>query len=146
MTTRCTFRVSYPNSPEAPFSRARPLARDRGFTLLEVLVALFIVATALGASLRAVGSLTQNSSGLRAAMMATWSAENRLTQIRLAREWPAVGERSYPCPQGELRFTCVETVFPTPNPSFRRVEVSVADATVPDRRIIKLAQIVPNAP
>ena len=43
----------------------------KGFTLLEVLVALVIVGTALGASLRAVGSLTQNSSGLRASMMAT---------------------------------------------------------------------------
>src|ERR1041384_7276139 len=64
-----------------------------GFTLLEVLVALVIVGTALGASLRAIGSLTQNSNDLRASMMATWSAENRLTQIRLAHEWPALGQR-----------------------------------------------------
>ena len=55
-----------------------------GFTLLEVLVALVIIGTALGASLRAVGSLTQNSADLRASMMATWSAENRLSQIRLS--------------------------------------------------------------
>ncbi len=57
-----------------------------GFTLLEVLVALVIIGTAFGASLRAISSLTQNSSDLRAAMMATWSAENRLAQIRLAQE------------------------------------------------------------
>ena len=50
-----------------------------GFTLLEVLVALVIIGTALAASLRSVASLTQNSQDLRAAMMATWSAENRLT-------------------------------------------------------------------
>ena len=66
----------------------RPMISCAGFTLLEVLVALVIIATALGASLRAVGSLTQNSSDLRGSMMATWSAENRLTQIRLAQEWP----------------------------------------------------------
>jgi general secretion pathway protein I len=118
----------------------------KGFTLLEVLVALVIVGTALGASLRAVGSLTQNSSALRASMMATWSAENRLTQIRLAHEWPSVGERNFPCPQGDLRLVCLENVFPTPNPSFRRVEVSVSEESSPDRRIIKLAQVVPNAP
>ena len=41
--------------------------KHAGFTLLEVLVALVIIGTALGASLRAIGSLTQNSSGLRAA-------------------------------------------------------------------------------
>lgn len=116
--------------------------RRTGFTLLEVLVALVVVGTALGASLRAVGSLTQNSSALRASMMATWSAENRLAQIRLAREWPAFGKRGFACPQGELRLTCEEEVFATPNPFFRRVEVSVYDEDNPGRRIIRLSQIV----
>ncbi|HYD81200.1 MAG TPA: type II secretion system minor pseudopilin GspI [Paucimonas sp.] len=122
-----------------------PIRRRRGFTLLEVLVALVIVGTALGASLRAVGSLTQNSSGLRASMMATWSAENRLAQIRLAHEWPAFGKRQFECPQGDLQLICEEEVFATPNPLFRRVEVSVYDSQAPDRRIIKLTQVVPNA-
>ncbi|MDO8301229.1 type II secretion system minor pseudopilin GspI [Lacisediminimonas sp.] len=116
-----------------------------GFTLLEVLVALVIVGTSLGASLRAVGSLTTNSRDLRASMMATWSAENRLSQIRLAHEWPAVGQRSFECPQGELPLQCEENVYTTPNPSFRRVEVSVFDNRDGARRIIKLAQVVPNA-
>ncbi|HVK95283.1 MAG TPA: type II secretion system minor pseudopilin GspI [Noviherbaspirillum sp.] len=116
--------------------------RSAGFTLLEVLVALVVVGTALGASLRAVGSLTTNSNGLRASMMATWSAENRLAQIRLAREFPAFGRRSMACPQGELRLVCEEEVLATPNPYFRRVEVSVFDAADPERRIIKLAQVV----
>jgi general secretion pathway protein I len=120
-------------------------SRSRGFTLLEVLVALFIVGTALGASLRAIGSLTTNSSDLRASMMATWSAENRLTQIRLAHEWPAVGQHSFSCPQGELVLQCSEEVFATPNPSFRRVEVSVFEGSEAGRRIIKLTQVVPNA-
>jgi general secretion pathway protein I len=122
-----------------------------GFTLLEVLVALVIVGTALGASLRAVGSLTQNSSDLRASMMATWSAENRLAQIRLAHEWPALGQRRFDCVQGELKLVCEENVYATPNPYFRRVEVSVlvsqniGDAQNDERRIIKLTQVVPNA-
>ena len=124
--------------------------RSAGFTLLEVLVALVIVGTALGASLRAVGSLTQNSSDLRASMMATWSAENRLAQIRLAHEWPALGQRRFDCPQGELHLICEENVFTTPNPFFRRVEVSALisqnaeDAQNNERRIIKLTQVVPN--
>ena len=120
------------------------LARHAGFTLLEVLVALAIVGTALGASLRAVGSLTQNSNDLRASLMATWSAENRLSQIRMSKEWPPLGNRSFECPQGELALVCQESVFATPNPAFRRVEVSVVDAASPERRIIKLTQVVPN--
>jgi len=116
--------------------------RARGFTLLEVLVALVIVGTALGAGLRAVGSLTANSDGLRAAMMATWSAENRLVQIRLGREWPEVGKRNFPCPQGELNLICEEQVLTSPNPQLRRIEVSVYDAERPTRRIVKLVQLV----
>ena len=120
----------------------QPRHRYAGFTLLEVLVALVIVGTALGASLRAVGSLTQNSDGLRASMMATWSAENRLSQIRLAREFPPIGKRETACGQDKLPLTCVEEVLSTPNPNFRRVEVIVFDSRTPDRRIIKLAQVV----
>ncbi len=123
--------------------RATRRVCQRGFTLLEVLVALVIVGTALAASLRAIGSLTQNSSDLRAAMMATWSAENRLTQIRLAHEWPPLGARRFDCPQGELPLRCDEQIMATPNPAFRRVEVSVTDGG--GRRIIMLSQVVPNA-
>jgi general secretion pathway protein I len=122
----------------------RPRSRQDGFTLLEVLVALVIVGTALGASLRAVGSLTQNSDGLRAAMMATWSAENRLVQLNLAKTFPAIGKQTFECPQGDLKLMCEEEVLPSPNPRFRRVEVSVYDQAQPERRIIKLVQLVLN--
>jgi general secretion pathway protein I len=129
---------------------ARPRAQldlrrnTAGFTLLEVLVALVIVGTALGACLRAVGSLTQNSDGLRASMMAAWSAENRLTQIRLGSEFPDVGERDFDCPQSDSQLVCHEHVMATPNPLFRRVEVSVAEASFPERRILTLNQLVPR--
>ncbi|KQN67444.1 MULTISPECIES: type II secretion system minor pseudopilin GspI [unclassified Duganella] len=120
----------------------RSSAYSSGFTLLEVLVALVIVGTALGASLRAVGSLTQNSAGLRASMMATWSAENRLVQLSLARTYPAIGKQTFECPQGDLKLMCEEAVIATANPRFRRVEVSVYDQANPERRIIKLAQVL----
>lgn len=118
--------------------------RHAGFTLLEVLVALVIVGTALGAGLRAVGSLSANSTGLRNAMMATWSAENRLVQIRLGKEFPEIGKRSFDCPQGDLHLVCQEEVFASPNPLLRRVEVSVFDIENPNRRILKLVQLVPR--
>ena len=120
--------------------------QQAGFTLLEVLVALVIVGTALSASLRAVANLTQNSGDLRSTMMANWSAENRLAQVRLSHEWPELGERSFPCPQGRANFVCEEHVLTTPNPSFRRVEVYVFENGNLQRRLVKLTQIVSNVP
>ncbi|WP_321844279.1 type II secretion system minor pseudopilin GspI [Paraburkholderia bannensis] len=111
---------------------------SRGFTMIEVLVALAIVAIALAASLRAVGSLATSEAELHDRLLAGWSADNALGQLRLAHAWPDIGERSFDCSQGNLRLTCTQQVAATPNPIFRRVEVSV---TMPGRDGI-LAQLV----
>lgn len=110
----------------------------RGFTMIEVLVALAIVAIALAASLRAVGSLAASETDLHQRLLAGWSADNALAQLRLAHAWPEVGERSFDCSQGNLQLTCTQHVTATPNPVFRRVEVSV---TTPGRDG-NLAQLV----
>lgn len=127
----------------APGSRICPRGTNiDGFTLLEVLVALAIVATALGASLRAIGSLTENSEALRASTLAAWSAENQLVQIRLDGTAPVSG--SFSCPQAGLQFLCIEQVSATPNPHFRRVTVSVQEPGRPQRSLIDLSHVVPD--
>lgn len=110
----------------------------RGFTLVEVLVALTIVAVALMASLRAVGSLTGSAADLRARTLAQWSADNRLTQIRVQREWPNLGRVETDCSQAELRLVCDEQVFATPNAQFRRVEITVYTAEGRRVQLVKL--------
>jgi len=110
----------------------------RGFTLIEVLVALAIVAIALAAALRAVGSLAASEADLHDRLLAGWSADNVLSQLHLMHAWPDVGARSFDCSQANLRLTCTQTVSSTPNPIFRRVEVSV---TMPGRAG-NLAQLV----
>jgi general secretion pathway protein I len=103
----------------------------RGFTMIEVLVALAIIAIALGASLRAVGNLASSSAALDKRLYAGWSADNELARLHLEHAWPDVGSTSFDCSQGKVPLTCTERVSATPNPIFRKVEVSVAspDAT-----------------
>lgn len=132
------------NKNRIPKTNMRAISSEFGFTLLEVLVALVIVGTALGASLRAVGSLTQNTGALHATTMAGWSAENMLVNIRLSKNWPNIGTQSINCPQDDMRFVCQLHVTSSRNTNFRRVEVNVFEASEPDRRIAHLVQVVSN--
>jgi general secretion pathway protein I len=118
-------------------------ARARGFTMIEVLVALAIIAVALAAALRASAMLAANEAGLHRRLMAGWSADNTLARLYLSREWPNVGSRSFDCSQGNQPLRCTERVSATPNPVFRRVEVVV---TVPgeDGILAQLVTVVPN--
>ena len=97
----------------------------RGFTLIEVLVALAIVAVALLAAVRAAGSMAQTNAELRLRLLAQLAADNRIAELRSAGAFPALGTRTSACPQGRAALHCVEEVKSTPNPLFRRVEVRV---------------------
>ena len=99
--------------------------RWRGFTLLEVLVALVIIGVALSASMRGAMSLTSTADYTRQKLLAVLTAENRLIEMRLARERLEPGETIVACEQGGFSFLCSQAVKPTPNPFFRRVEVRV---------------------
>ncbi|MGH8777655.1 type II secretion system minor pseudopilin GspI [Paraburkholderia sp.] len=116
---------------------------SRGFTMIEVLVALTIIAVALSASLRAVGSLATGESDLHRRLLAGWSADNALAQLYLTHTWPEVGSQSFDCSQGNLELLCTERVSGTPNPLFRRVEVLV---TMPGREdnLAEMVTVVAN--
>lgn len=116
----------------------------RGFTLIEVLVALTIVAVALAASLRAAGGMMVTAEALRLKQYATWSAENRLAEMRVARQYPQLGSREFPCPQGSAQLSCLEEVKQTPNPLFRRVEISVFSDASRAQKLMTLATVLPN--
>ncbi|CAD6540784.1 type II secretion system minor pseudopilin GspI [Paraburkholderia metrosideri] len=116
---------------------------QRGFTMIEVLVALAIIAVALSASLRAVGSLASGEADLHRRLLAGWSADNTLAQLHLTHAWPNVGSTSFECSQGNLQLMCTENVTSTPNPVFRRVEVMV---TMPGRsgNLAQMVTVVAN--
>jgi general secretion pathway protein I len=99
----------------------------RGFTLVEVLVALAIVAVTLGAGLRAAGALTDGAQRLTDVTAAQWCADNQLAALRLAREFPGVGDAEFSCEQLGRRYGGTLRTRPTPNPNFRRVDAIVRD-------------------
>ena len=102
--------------------------RVRGFTLIEVLVALGIVAIALMAGTQATGALTRNAQRQSDVMLAQLCAENELVKARLARVMPEVGDSSLVCTQASTSFDVLVSTTATLNPNFRRIDVQVRDA------------------
>jgi general secretion pathway protein I len=98
---------------------------QRGFTLIEVLVALGIVAIALTAGLKATAALGRNAQRQSDVMLAQLCAENELIKLRLARQMPGVGDSSSTCTQAGEELLVQDTVRPTPNPNFLRVDARV---------------------
>jgi len=116
----------------------------RGFTLIEVLVALAIVAVALLAGVRAVGAMAQTNAELKLRLLAQLAAENRIAELRVAGAFPPVGVRAAECPQGRAPLQCVEEVKATPNPLFRRVEVRVYEGAQRERMLAELVGVLPG--
>lgn len=101
-------------------------AAARGFTLIEVMVALAITAIALVAGLKASAALSENAGRQDALLLAQLCADNQLIALRLARQLPGVGDSTGTCDQAGRSFAVALRVRPTPNPNFRRVEATVS--------------------
>lgn len=115
------------------------LAHASGFTLVEVLVALAIVAVALMAGLQASSALTRNAQRQSDILLAQLCAENELVKTRLSRQMPAIGDSTQSCEQAGRTLTVAVAVRPTPNPTFRRVDAQVLDGNTP---VLRLSTIV----
>ena len=114
----------------------------RAFTLVEVLVALAILAIALAATTRAASLATDGARETRSRLLATWAAENRVAELRARRLFPPPATTTLSATQGGLALAVDETVSETANPTIRRVDLAVSDAAQPGRVLARLTAFV----
>jgi general secretion pathway protein I len=101
---------------------------SRGFTLIEVLVALAIVAVTLAAGIKAAGALMNNAERMVDVSAAQWCADNQLAALKLSGTFPGVGDSDFNCSELGRDYRGKLIVRPTPNPNFRRVDTQLSNA------------------
>jgi len=114
----------------------------KGFTLIEILVAVAILAIALAATTRAAGVATDGALETRQRLLATWTVENRVAELRARRTFPSPATTRLTAAQGGMDLVIDEVVTSTPNPTIRRVDLSAADAKAPNRVLARLTAYV----
>jgi len=121
------------------------MTRLRGFTLIEILVALAIIAVALAAGMRALTQSAESATALKARTLGLWVAQNRLAAAQVATPWPATGTYRGNAAEAGAQFLWREAVTTTPNPAFRRIEISVMEPDSPDYQVARLVGFIGNS-
>jgi len=97
----------------------------QGFTLLEVLVALAILAIALAAAIKVSAENAENAGYLRDKTLAHWVAMNVLTEIQVRGKWPALGQKRGSAVMANREWYWTMKVSETVDDELRRLDVQV---------------------
>lgn len=103
-----------------------------GFTLLEIMIALLIVAVALGGAIKSMGNSASNSIALSDKAFAQWVGMNQFTRLRLSGEWPKPGESKGEEEMAHRKWAWVQKISKTEEKKVNRVEISVWDSANKD--------------
>ena len=105
--------------------RRLSLNRHDGFTLIEVMVALTIIAISLGALLSTSGTQASSATYLKQKTLAHWVAANELTQIRISKTFPNAGDKKGSTEMAGHEWYWIRTTKETEDKNAREVTFTV---------------------
>lgn len=102
------------------------MSSQRGFTLIEVLVALLVFGLIATAAAEVGSQYIASYERIRDKTLAGWIADNRINELRLQEALPDISENSDDLDYGPYRWQVTTAVLGTEEPTMRRIEVTVA--------------------
>ncbi len=117
-------------------------ARPGGFTLVEVMVAVSIVAIGLTGILTTINGMANSSAYLRDKTLANWVAQNHIVALRLDSDWPEIGKSTDDIEMAGQEWRVAAEVSATPVEKLRRIDVSVSYSDTPDDPLVVIAAFV----
>jgi general secretion pathway protein I len=118
----------------------------RGFTLIEVLVALAVIAIGLLAVLAVAARGTHVSAELQQRNFAGWIAQNELARLRLNPKWPDLGKANDEVDFAHQKWRWDAEIKKTQAPNLRRVTITVALADQPDEAVTRVVGFIGKHP
>jgi general secretion pathway protein I len=118
------------------------LSRARGFTLLEAMVALVIVALGMMAVNGQLNRYVVAASFVEEKTLASWIGTNQITALSVGTTWPAVGTHDEDVEFAQRKWRCHIVVTETDVMNLHRVDVSVSLKDNPERVIDKVSGLV----
>ena len=112
--------------------------RLRGFTLLEVMVALAIIAIGLGAVITEASRNSNNAALLQDKTLGHWVAANKVVEMQVAKEWPGAGEQSGDAEMAGRDWYWTVIIIDTPDERVKRVDVEVRTDSDSERPVAKV--------
>jgi len=123
---------------------------EMGFSLIEVLIGLSILAIALASGIKALSQTAQTQIVIQQQYLALTSANDAMNMMYIQKVWPDLSPQKTNCSQLNTQLVCIRNVFVTPNPLFRRVQIEVFESEADNpltplgQRLAKLTTIIFN--
>ena len=105
----------------------------RGFTLIEILVALAVAGIALTAILKAVNAQLVSAQIMEEKTIAHWVAQNVATEIRLLPQWPSIGSKQGEAEMLQQQWSWQALTSSTPDSDLRRVDIKILNPSESQR-------------